>query len=898
MVGLESMLWKYAFYRPIRDFRQRMDKEKSNIELSQKIRDAYVLFLKDGIEFYDQLSGMFREKMMEHNEREGMHHVESSMLGTRSEMKSQSLNGTSDIRLAWSRSLICSGDLERYLVYAEKAALVEKCGADMFDIPEKLASEAVAAFTDSWKSYASAAVAFPISGNAWNQLAVLSSLQGDVLSATYLYLRAAFAPRSFDAAKGNLGSLFSRMASNKSYNYRKENSHSVDHVPKTREVRKGLVVQKVEGNKKQAKQQNVSRGCRKGNKSREDPPPGSCPTQQLIKNLSRKSIKLIACLYCRIDIDDVPKIIEELSIDLDELLYRIRSRSSGACGKSTLRRISGINDLTSRLLEPPHYLLSLISSIIMLIFTSNGSQNDHLSFLGTNIAPREEANCHRDEFSCSTYAVRLYAIYAFTIIARKFLIASALLPIDMELSSRFYVALSCPILLAVRPVIRWILVTKAECILPTRLKAADLPAWDMKKNAEIAAEKAIDEFQSNIAQLWVALKTFADPLGNAITLIASASDQLPENVFANLEASTELILPEDMQLIGYAPLIELKPDSTDSFEVQDQRNVPSAEFISRVRAVKIWKELNEISAHAERWLGKSESYDCKDELIEAVKSFVKAMKSFNVENESDPSFRSFAPVRNMQTVSVMNTKRKSVEDIGRESKHDDTLAQDQDDEVILFHPGQRKMPNDAIRMENDVKLQTLGGVGNAIHEYGKDPDYIHPGENLQSSNRTNKNEDISTELARLSNIEGKQWNTIASVESDAVQELCKEQVLVSNGEEIHHQTSAYPLSDSYLSLVPSHLPTAKIPANIQTDQPGHNLQERARPMTVQYQDVQTHSSPWHAAKSQTFYDSNAEYAQESSTSKEFDNKSTDGNQYGHHTADGLRSVLFGWPNPW
>lgn len=160
---IENLLWKIVFYRPISEFRQRLnasDKDLQN-ERSQKTVKAFLLFLEDSIKFYESLIDDFM-----------------SLATTNRAWRPE-------LRTSLSRSFIRLGDLCRYR---------DSCAG----------STESTRFQATRTSYTRAVAFFPDAGNAFNQLAVVESTNAQYPAAIYFYLRALHAKTSFAPARENL----------------------------------------------------------------------------------------------------------------------------------------------------------------------------------------------------------------------------------------------------------------------------------------------------------------------------------------------------------------------------------------------------------------------------------------------------------------------------------------------------------------------------------------------------------------------------------------------------------------------------------------------------------------------------------------------------------------------
>lgn len=167
-LNIDALLWKHAFYKPIEEFRTRLSKPDSN-GMHQKTLDAYLKFLQQGVTFYKALVQDLRALPQPHTEN-----------GQRAAEISRARSG---LHTTISRCLICEGDLERYAATAALQGRKSTSGSasgGARHVPDLEASR---------RAYAAAAAAWPESGNAFNQLAVLASMAGEDFAAAYYYLR-------------------------------------------------------------------------------------------------------------------------------------------------------------------------------------------------------------------------------------------------------------------------------------------------------------------------------------------------------------------------------------------------------------------------------------------------------------------------------------------------------------------------------------------------------------------------------------------------------------------------------------------------------------------------------------------------------------------------------------
>ena len=823
-VGLEALLWKHAFYRPIQDFRRRLTRSHVNSELTQKTRRAYILFLNDAIEYYLELCDVLRTALSDQaNECRGKY------VGSNYEISCSAARDNADARLALGRALICIGDLERYIATAENSTLNDQRN----DVGHGPIPASSALYAKSWKAYADAALVFPEGGNAWNQLAVLSFLQEDVLSATYYYLRALFAPRPFEVAKGNLLTLFS---SGRGMDHEGSSSNRSS-SPAPKSIRHEKIENAIRRDgRKISKHEKSGKSSSSATQGRASPVlRGSRPTTMLVQSYSWSSVELIEALYTRINLDKVPEIISQKILpDLEELLHRLKLQCSAKGRQAAERRISNSNRLSLSLMEPPHYLLSLTSSLILLIFHLSGLHRDESArqyMESTGISEAAKADDVR-----SACAARAYATYAVCVIGAKLAATASLLQIDSN-TNKVNIGLSSPIVMALRPILKWLATTQSQHLLSTQFPISRLSAYE---SAQLAAETAIHGFEGSKALFWRALKALSASLSGAIAY----GNRVQEDIASLSKDSKEhTTLPEDVQLCGFAPFIGLDEFNQVHVVTEDlnANRCPGYRSVCKVRAAIMWRDLEEISRHAELWLQRMDHIHHETELLCAIKSFVQGIYKLSSMSRTGDWMPAQQPLSEANKTMVMNVRGEDIPpNIASESngkrKCIDMVKDSTENHLVSDHLAGGDMETDA---DEEEEILFLPSHSDDVKKYShcdtdmkkSELDYeMKESERVHSSVAGQEGVEVGSHLAQewqlpsstsldgivgfasgtgfrtlphIIDEKGHEMNAVASMgRTIAPKEKCREV------ESEQRLGATHPISKSYLSLVPSHLPAA------------------------------------------------------------------------------------------
>eukprot|EP00887_Chlorella_sp_A99_P008231 scaffold12.g8231.t1 len=301
---VESVLWRAAFYRPIEEFRRRLRAAAGEMadkasggggggaprpQRREATRAAFCAFLEEGEAFYLVLVGKLQDKYGE----AGYPQAVAAAGLTLPPPGEPQPPAAHDVRPSVVRCLICMGDLRRY--HAGSSATPAAPGQ-----PPQPRD-----WSRSRLYYTLATLASPQAGNAYNQLAVLATHEGDLLTAAFYYLRrgqgaicwawtaaaqpALAAPTPFVLARENLSAL-------------------LDQAKTTCEALDGA-------NGKRVARPNRSK-------------------QQMHRELNARFVRLLGLLLTRTDLESFPHHLAEGLADLDDYLVRLRQQGKRLAASS------------------------------------------------------------------------------------------------------------------------------------------------------------------------------------------------------------------------------------------------------------------------------------------------------------------------------------------------------------------------------------------------------------------------------------------------------------------------------------------------------------------------------------------------------------------------------------
>ncbi|KAL4431450.1 hypothetical protein ABPG75_006706 [Micractinium tetrahymenae] len=262
---VESLLWKAVFYRPIEEFRRRIKQAEG--ELRDKTKLAFHAFLEDGKGFYLQLTVNLQQRFGPAGFPQALAAQHLQQMGLAEPEPLPASSRPLDCRASVHRCLVCLGDLSRYQVNAQPAAERD--------------------WAECRRFYQLAARALPGGGNAYNQLAVLSSYEGDDLGAAFFYFRALAASSPFPVARENL----------------------VTHFEQNRGASQRLAAAAAGAGA-------AARGMR--------------PASQALKEMRIRFTRLLGMLFTRDALDAFPGLLAAAMADLDDHLQRVRHQSRKA----------------------------------------------------------------------------------------------------------------------------------------------------------------------------------------------------------------------------------------------------------------------------------------------------------------------------------------------------------------------------------------------------------------------------------------------------------------------------------------------------------------------------------------------------------------------------------------
>ncbi|KAI7836776.1 hypothetical protein COHA_009356 [Chlorella ohadii] len=183
---VEQLMWKAVYYRPIEEFRRRVKTAEG--ELRDKTKLAFHVFLEEAKTFYLTLAVKLQQRWGDAGLPAALAAQQLQAMGRELPAPLPPAARALDCAASVHRCLVCLGDLCRYQANALPPQERDWAQCRHF--------------------YALAARVHPAGGNAYNQLAVLASYEGDDLAAAFFYIRALAAPIPFSVARENLVTHF------------------------------------------------------------------------------------------------------------------------------------------------------------------------------------------------------------------------------------------------------------------------------------------------------------------------------------------------------------------------------------------------------------------------------------------------------------------------------------------------------------------------------------------------------------------------------------------------------------------------------------------------------------------------------------------------------------------